>query len=358
LKKVSEFSFEIQSWYLLNKRDMPWRKSNDPYVIWLSEIILQQTQVIQGTPYFEKFIEAFPTLKHLAESTEDKVLILWQGLGYYSRARNLYETARFVYYNLGGQFPKDYQGLLKLKGIGDYTASAIASIAYNEPKAVVDGNVVRVIARLFKVEQAFDTAEGKHAIKQIAENLLDKLNPGQHNQAMMELGSLICKYQNPLCSICPANSFCLSGFDNSFLKYPVKTKKVSVKQLHYNFLVLLNHENKTWITRRTENGIWKNMFSFPLLETDELVEKEDVLKSFIEIYRLNNIELLETSSIKHTLSHRSILATFYLIRTKEGEKIEKNNIFEVGIEELKKNYSIPRLLSKYLEIKEVIRYFD
>jgi len=337
---------------------MPWRKTTDPYLIWLSEVILQQTQVIQGTPYFEKFVEAFPTIKHLAESSEDQVLKLWQGLGYYSRARSLYETGRHIYFNLQGQFPKNYLGLIQLKGVGDYTASAIASIAYNEPKAVVDGNVVRVISRLFKVEIAFDTAAGKNKIKQLAENLLDKTNPGQHNQAMMELGSLICKPQNPLCAICPVHTFCLSCLDNTFLNYPLKTKKVTVKELFFNFMVLLDENSKTWITRRIDKGIWKNMFTFPLIETEQLSKTEEILRNFSETYGLKDFEILETSTIKHSLSHRCILARFYLIRIKECDKIEKNNIFEVGIEELEKYYCIPKLISKYLEIKEVNNYFD
>ena len=388
VKKAKEgLGDKLLYWFDENKRSMPWRNTKDPYVIWLSEVILQQTQVVQGTPYFEKFIEEFPTLKDLAQSSEDKVLKLWQGLGYYSRARNMYETSKHIFYNLSGIFPANYNELLKLKGVGDYTASAIASIAYNEPVAVVDGNVVRVISRLFKVEQPFDSAEGKKNIKELAGQILNKKNPAEHNQGMMELGSLVCRPQNPLCHVCPIEEHCLARKDNTINNYPVKGKKTKTRVRYFNFVVPILPSGKTIITKRTGNDIWKNMFTFPLYE----MEKEISSKEFLPMIRkeYGDFELMKVTSLNHTLSHQIINANFYFLALKESlqyqttnqnydlQKLnepdvlyepdfknkykgtyQKNNIFEVEIKSLKEFYPLPRLITKCMEGKDVSIYFN
>lgn len=375
-------SYQLAQWYDANHRQMPWRKTKDAYTIWLSEIILQQTQVIQGTPYFEKFINEIPTLKNLAESSEDKVLKLWQGLGYYSRARNLLQTAKHIHFELNGVFPENYNDLLKLKGVGEYTAAAIASIAYDEPVAVVDGNVIRVISRLFKINEPANTSKGIKIIKELANQVLDKNHPARHNQAMMELGSLVCRPQNPNCTNCPLEAFCLSRKDNTMLSYPLKSKKTVSKKLFFNFVVPLLANDKTLITKRTANAIWKNMYTFPLYE----MEGESNENDFFQVIKndFGDFELFDIFVLKHILSHRVIAATFYLVALKNethhnvSESVstdrqdsinptdfknkykvtsEKNNTFEVEIKSLTEFYSLPRLITKYIESKEVKNYF-
>jgi len=336
---------------------MPWRKTKDPYTIWLSEIILQQTQVVQGTPYFERFISAFPGLKELAESTEDQVLKLWQGLGYYSRGRNLFYTAQHIYYEMNGKFPNTYMELLKLKGVGEYTAAAIASICHGEPVAVVDGNVVRVISRLFKIATPFSDSKGKAEIKSLAAILLDPTAAGIHNQAMMELGALICKPKNPLCNECPIEEHCLARKDNLVEDFPIKTPKLASKIRYFHFIVPLLTDQKTTLIKRTGNDIWKNMFTFPMIETYEETGYDMIITQMKDEFNLEVSELISISKLKHILSHRVIHASFYLIKVKENLLCEKNNTFDVGIKSLKEFYSLPRLITKYLETKEISIHF-
>jgi A/G-specific adenine glycosylase len=348
-------SEKLRAWYEINKRSMPWRLTQEPYKIWLSEVILQQTQVVQGTPYFEKFISEFPTLKDLAEASEDKVLKLWQGLGYYSRARNLLYTARFIHFELMGVFPKTYFELLKLKGVGEYTAAAIASISYNEPVAVVDGNVIRVISRLFKIDEPFNSGKGKKLFNEAAYQILDKNQPAQHNQAMMELGSLVCRPQNPDCNNCPLAEHCLALKDKVVLNYPIKLKKTSSKKLYFNFVVPVLDDRKTLITKRTGNDIWKNMYTFPLYASEEEIKEMKFIPTIREDF--GDFEVMKVSKIKHILSHRVIHATFYIIALKESGQSKKNNIFEVEINRLVEFYSLPRLITKFMESKDVSIYF-
>ncbi|MFM9944140.1 MAG: A/G-specific adenine glycosylase [Bacteroidia bacterium] len=355
-ENYEELSGNLIAWFELNKREMPWRLTKDPYSIWLSEIILQQTQVVQGTPYFKKFIVEFPTLKDLAASSEEKVLKLWQGLGYYSRARNMFETAKFIYFDLEGQFPDSYHKLLKLKGVGDYTAAAIASIAYNEPVAVVDGNVIRVIARIFKIKDAYDSGKGKRLITDLANLILNRKNPATHNQAMMELGSLICRPQNPTCNVCPLKAFCLANHDNTVLNYPVKSKKLKSRHRYFNFIVPILSKDKTILTQRTSSDIWKNMFTFPLIETERELSYDEFIPLLLDEYK--GCSLLKVSKINHILSHQVLNATFFLIAIKENRQFKKNNIFEVEIKSLKEFYSLPRLITKYMESKDVSSFFN
>ena len=237
---MKHFSEKIIAWYDQNKRDLPWRNTKDAYLIWLSEIILQQTRVDQGMDYYLKFAKEFPTVKHLAKADNEKVMKLWQGLGYYSRARNLHTTAKIISEKYHGKFPDEYSDILSLKGVGNYTAAAIASFAFNKPYAVVDGNVYRVLARVFGIESPIDSTQGKKEFETLATELLDRKKPASHNQAIMELGALQCKPVNPDCSICALNTMCFAYSKKRINELPVKAKKTKVRNRYFNYIVLLD----------------------------------------------------------------------------------------------------------------------
>ncbi|HET8808815.1 MAG TPA: A/G-specific adenine glycosylase, partial [Flavobacteriaceae bacterium] len=272
------FSEKLIDWYLPQKRELPWRNTVDPYKIWLSEIMLQQTRVAQGLPYYEVFLENFPAVFDLAKASEEKVLKLWQGLGYYSRARNMHFTAKYIAEEKNGEFPKTASGLLKLKGIGDYTAAAIASICFGEPVPVVDGNVYRALSRIFGIETPIDSTLGKKEFKQLAHQLIDPKKPAEHNQALMEFGALQCKPKNPLCETCPFQNSCMALQLGKIEKLPVKTKKIKTTLRHFNYLVFVSKNKQTLLQQRTGKGIWQNLYEFPLLES----EKEETRESFVQ----------------------------------------------------------------------------
>ena len=232
------FSQKIIFWYEHNKRDLPWRNTRDPYLIWLSEIILQQTRVDQGMSYYLKFVGEFPTVKQLAKADNEKVMKLWQGLGYYSRARNLHTTAKIILLEHKGVFPKEFETILALKGVGEYTAAAIASFAYNKPYAVVDGNVYRVLSRVFDISTPIDSTQGKKEFNHLAGELLDKNKPAIYNQAIMEFGAMQCKPINPYCAVCPLNTMCLAYSKKLVAELPVKSKKTKVRDRYFNYIVL------------------------------------------------------------------------------------------------------------------------
>jgi A/G-specific adenine glycosylase len=328
---MADFSTLIQEWYRLNKRDLPWRQSDSAYKVWISEIILQQTQVVQGLDYYVKFVSNFPTIFDLANAEEDEVLKLWQGLGYYSRARNLHFAAKQVVNEFNGVFPVSYNDLMKLKGVGEYTASAVSSIISNLPHAVVDGNVFRVLSRCFLVNTAINSTKGKKEFTILANSLLDVNNAGDHNQAIMEIGALVCKPKNPKCDSCPINSKCLSYVDGTMLNYPVKDKKVKVRNRYLNYLVTIDKKNIV-IKKRGPKDIWQGLFDFPLIETD--APAEDMGKG---IYL--------DKQIKHILSHQHIYASFWI---KEVEKLTAEGAEQiVEIKDLE-DFALPQLLVKYL----------
>lgn len=305
------------NWYLKNNRELPWRKTRNPYEIWLSEIMLQQTRVVQGLPYFLKFTDAFPTVFDLAAADESEVLKLWQGLGYYSRARNLHFTAKYVANELNGVFPDSYKELLKLKGVGDYTASAIASICFDEPAAVVDGNVYRVLSRFFGIDKPINTAEGIKEFKILAQSIIQKEEPGRYNQAIMDFGALHCKPQSPLCDECPLASNCVAFEKNIVSELPVKLKKIKVKKRFFNYLVIVTDKEETIFTERTGKGIWQGLYQFPLIETnssinvDELVSNED----FISLIPNNaEISLFNPTEVIHKLSHQHLYTKFWIVK--------------------------------------------
>ncbi|MCL4144887.1 UNVERIFIED_CONTAM: hypothetical protein GTU68_021054, partial [Idotea baltica] len=265
------FSRKILIWYGQNKRTLPWRRTRDPYKIWLSEIMLQQTRVAQGTPYYLKFISAFPKVEDLANATEEKVLKLWQGLGYYSRARNLHATAKMVVEIYDGKFPEKHQELLKLKGVGDYTASAISSICFDEPHAVVDGNVYRVLSRYFGVQIPINSTEGIKYFKKLANEVKDAENIRDYNQGIMEFGAIQCTPKKPNCLFCPLNGSCIALKERKTDTLPIKLKKTKVRNRYFNYLVPIFSDemgNKsTVLKQRKGKGIWQNLWEFPLLET-------------------------------------------------------------------------------------------
>lgn len=344
IKNGMIFSKQLIYWYLQNKRNLPWRLTLNPYTIWLSEIILQQTRVDQGTSYYLKFIKKFPTVFDLAEASEEQVLKLWQGLGYYSRARNLHFSAKYIVNELNGEFPTTYNELLKLKGVGDYTASAIASICFNEPTAVVDGNVYRVLARYFGIDTAINSSAGIKEFKQLAQQLIDEENPGTHNQAIMEFGALMCKPNNPDCAICPLNNSCYALSKNKVKDLPIKEKKATIKTRHFNYIVVQSTDHKTKILKR-ETGIWRNLYEFPLIESINFIDEKQLIEHeiFKELFTNmeTTVELFDKEVLVHKLTHQHIYVKFWVVTTTASVN------FAFSWDAVKK-YPVPALIDNFL----------
>jgi A/G-specific adenine glycosylase len=322
-----KFSNTLVYWYLHNKRDLPWRNTANPYYIWLSEIILQQTRVDQGMAYYLKFVSHFSTVKDLAFASEESVLKLWQGLGYYSRARNLHFSAKYIVNELNGKFPNTYLDLLKLKGVGDYTASAIASICFNEPTAVVDGNVYRVLSRYFGIATPINSTNGIKEFKKLAQELIDTQNPGNHNQAIMEYGARMCKPQNPNCENCPLNQSCIALSLNKVKDLPVKAKKLKVKNRYFNYLVIQTPLNKTKIVQR-KKGIWMNLYEFPLIETAQEIDEQNLIANdkFEKLFKnvSTSITLFNKDLLVHKLTHQHIYTKFWIVTTQDTPEFNQN----------------------------------
>ncbi len=329
---------------------MPWRSTVSPYKIWLSEIILQQTRVVQGTAYYLTFEKHFPTIFDLANASEEEVLKLWQGLGYYSRARNLHYTAKDIVENYNGKFPRTYKELLKLKGVGDYTASAIASICFNEGQAVVDGNVYRVLSRYYGVELPINSTEGVKYFKALAVKVMDVSNIRDYNQGIMEFGALQCVPKNPNCNSCPLNNSCVALQRNFVTTLPIKINKTKVKNRYFNYLVVVDNEGNTLIKQRTGKGIWQNLYEFPLLEvTENKVDVYDYYKKILPNLAVKSIVLYNEQPIVHKLSHQHLYTNFWVLRT--DETIENGK----AISELEK-YPVPVLIADFIKIFK-ISYF-
>ncbi len=339
----ANFSNKLINWYRENKRDLPWRNTTNPYNIWLSEIILQQTRVAQGLPYYVKFVKAFPTVKDLALADEQRVLTLWQGLGYYSRARNLHAAAKMVMNDFSGVFPKSYDDLIKLKGVGVYTASAVASFTNNESVAVVDGNVYRVLSRLHGVDLAINSTEGEKYFLKLANQLLDSERSAEYNQAIMEFGALACTPKKPMCNFCPFKSSCIAFNTNKVLELPVKLKKVKVKKRYFNFCIVINDKNEVLIQKRQGKGIWQHLFQFPLIETDKTLivgAGQDVDGEF-----LLEQELL-TLNKPHKLSHQHLYIRFFKASILDKDGL--NDLIWVSVKDLHK-YPFPIVLSNFIK---------
>lgn len=341
---MNEFSKTIREWYEVNKRELPWRESSDPYLIWISEIILQQTRVAQGYDYFVRFVSRFPDVKALAEAEEDEVMKFWQGLGYYSRARNLHAAAR----SMNGVFPKTYPEVLALKGVGEYTAAAICSFAYGMPYAVVDGNVYRVLARYFGIDTPIDSTEGKKLFAALAQEMLDEEHPADYNQGIMDFGAMQCTPQSPNCLFCPLAEGCVALRKGLVAKLPVKQHKTKTTNRFFHYIYVRAGAH-TFINKRTGDDIWKNLFELPLIETEKAVTEEEFLglKELREMLGEKSVVHLVCSGVKHVLSHRVIYADFYEVTVPE-ETDGFGGFLKIKAEELGQ-YAVPKLVQAFIE---------
>ena len=342
------FSDKVVKWYGVNKRDLPWRDTRDPYRIWLSEIILQQTRVNQGLPYYRKFVDKYPSVGALASAPRQEVLRLWQGLGYYSRARNLHECAQQVVAEHNSRFPDNYQALKRLKGVGDYTAAAIASIAFKEGVAVVDGNVFRVLSRVFGIDDPIDTTAGKKKFAALANEVINVKKPDLHNQAVMEFGAMHCTPKNPSCSDCILESGCFAAQHELQYSLPVKSRSIKVRDRHFYYFVIQNG-NTFLMKKRTEKDIWKGLFDFCMIEETKPIKIEKLVQRFNSIYSLNvkAKDLVLSDTYKHILSHQIINARFIFLKKVSNTFVKEPYAFysTKKIEDLPKPVLITRFLT-------------
>lgn len=359
---MSDFSKIIIDWYQSNKRDLPWRNTEDPFLIWVSEIILQQTRVAQGIDYYYRITEKFPDIKSLAGANEDDLLKLWQGLGYYSRARNMLKAARQLSEIHHNKFPEDYSEILKLSGIGKYTAAAISSFAFNLPHAVVDGNVYRVLSRVFGIDDPIDQEKSKRKFEALAQELLDTQRPGLHNQALMEIGALQCVPVNPDCSVCPLAPQCSALRLERINQLPLKSRRTTVLKKFFHYIYIFD-QGYTLLYQRDDSSIWKKLWEFPMIETDHLLTDSEIFSDefLLSVSKLTGYSVVDlhisgiSQPLKHLLSHREILARFVNIEIKynlskepPGQYFSNNTNFKrIPISEID-NYAIHRLMEKLL----------
>lgn len=338
-----------------NTRKMPWKGEKDPYKIWLSEIILQQTRVDQGLNYYNNFIKTFPTIQQLAKAPDEKVFKLWEGLGYYTRCRNLLATARYISKDLKGRFPDQYEDIKALKGIGPYTAAAISSFAYNLPHAVVDGNVFRVLARIFGISIATDTTEGKKIFTALADELLDTKKAGLYNQAIMDFGAVICKPALPLCTTCVFNKTCVAYLENKVNVLPVKEKKIKVRKRWF-YYVVLEHKNEIAIRQRTEKDIWQDLYEFPLIEAENEADKKTILQQIERKKWLlkKEYELLSISSLfRQQLSHQLIAGQFIKLQLKKKPVLKNDWVWVTKSKAM--TYAFPQFINQYLREPQIVQ---
>ena len=344
---MHEFGKILIAWYQQNKRNLPWRANNDPYFVWVSEIILQQTRVDTGTDYFLRFMNSFPDVFSLANAQENDVLKLWQGLGYYSRARNMHAAALQIKNEFNGVFPSTYIDIRKLKGVGDYTAAAIASISFGLPHAVIDGNVYRALSRLFGVETAIDTLKGKREFTELASLLIDRKNPGQFNEALMEFGALQCTPKNPNCRTCPFCDQCIALSKNEISNHPVKSKQTKIKKRYFNYL-LVNDGNCFYIEKRVARDIWHNLYQFPLIETSVAVTLEELVSNehFVKMFDPKDIVIDAMGpEIIHILTHQRLHVRF--IEIKSLEVVPPINWIKVSLSEMT-DFPVPKIIHNFL----------
>ena len=362
---MSNFSNNILIWYKSHRRDLPWRNTRDPYRIWISEIILQQTRVSQGYDYFLRFIERFPSVQVLANATEDEVMRLWQGLGYYSRARNLHAAAKSIVSKAVADntkkgiilveatgdnniFPKTYKEVRALKGVGDYTAAAICSFAYNMPYAVVDGNVYRVLARYFGITEPIDTTQGKKLFAALAQDQLDPSCPADYNQAIMDFGALVCTPQSPQCPDCPLAETCEALRNSKVNALPQKEKKLSTKTRYFHY-IWIKAGDYTFIRKRTERDIWQNLYEFPLVESDHQLTSDEVMQAINTLLVVGEKPqlVLLSQGVKHVLTHRVIIADFYqLILPSDTRSFASYQRIK---EDQLNDFAFPRLITLFLD---------
>ncbi len=352
---LNNFTFVLLNWYAQNKRLLPWREEKDPYKIWISEIILQQTRVAQGLNYYIRFIKRFPNIESIYEGGEQEVLKYWQGLGYYTRARNIYLAAIYLMENHHGKFPTNYDEILKIKGIGPYTAAAIASFAYQLPYAVIDGNVLRVFSRIFKIYDPIDSSKGKKKITDLANKLICKKDPSTFNQAIMDFGAIQCVPSNPDCENCCYSNVCYANLHYEQAVLPVKTKKNKIRNRYFYYLHI-QYQDKIYIQKRKTKDIWKGLYEFPLLELNEAINHEilPTYPAFQNLFKNLNWEIISVSSVyKHILSHQHIITMFINIIV--DKEINNTNFIPIYFNEIF-DYPISRLTEKYLESIEKINF--
>lgn len=341
---------QLIDWYSKNGRDLPWRQTNNPYIIWLSEIILQQTRIEQGMPYFYKFVEAYPTVKDFAEADEEDLLRLWQGLGYYSRVRNMHKAAKAVMTEFDGIFPSTYEDVITLTGVGEYTAAAISSFSINQKKAVLDGNVFRVLARYFGIDTAINSTAGKKQFLTIANEVISDKFPGLYNQAIMDFGATVCKPKAPVCENCILRLDCVAFSKNLIASLPIKTKGKPSRNRYFNYFII-EKDGAYVFTKRGADDVWANMYEFPLIETNEEIEISDLQQ--LEAYKTHfeGAEITPIgSSVKHILSHQNIYARFYRI-VDEKYIVKKNPSWNYynsdNLDKLAKHKLIFSFINKY-----------
>lgn len=348
MEDVISFREALIEWYASHRRDLPWRATQDPYKIWLSEIILQQTRVAQGLKYYESFVEQYPTVKDLAAADEDEVLSLWKGLGYYSRARNLHYTAQVIVKDYGGVFPPIYDEIIRLKGIGSYTAAAICSFAFQQPYPVIDGNVVRVISRLYGITDPVDSRDTRSKILQIVESLYDRDRPDEYNQAIMEFGALQCKPKSPDCGSCPFGSTCIAYLEGVVDVIPTKEKKIKRYKRYFHYLIIQDAD-RVWLRKRLGKDIWQGLYEFHLHESnDDTQLSHQVIESELSVLGIEQFTLDEVSEIRiQKLTHRDIHARFYHVSVPDLEGLTNDNYF---LEDQKKtsNFALPKIIVNYL----------
>jgi A/G-specific adenine glycosylase len=346
-----DFSYLIIDWYSKNSRDLPWRRTRDPYRIWVSEIMLQQTRVDQGLGYYERFISRFGDIESLAMAQEEEVMKLWQGLGYYSRARNMHEAAKTIQRDYNSRFPASYEEIRKLKGVGDYSASAISSIAFGKTCPVIDGNVMRVVARFTGMREAVNTAGGKKKIMEYLEGQIDHDKPGTFNQAVMELGALVCKPGSPRCRECPLVDGCVAYDQGLTTDIPVISKQKRLKTRFFHYIIILNKkegEDELWLRKRKENDIWKNLYDFPLIESERELGPDELMleKGWEQIAGRNDLRLKNvTGAQKYLLSHRELRVKFFIV---ECPDFTHQEYIRVKFSDCH-NYPVPRLIENILK---------
>src|SRR5690606_29902229 len=348
------FAVKLMNWYREKGRDLPWRATHDAYIIWLSEIILQQTRVEQGTPYFHRFVEAFPMVKELAEASEDEILRLWQGLGYYSRARNMHKAAKMVVQDFDGKFPRAYKDVICLPGVGEYTAAAVASFSANEPRAVVDGNVYRVLGRYFGINEPINSTQGKKMFAEIAQEMLDKRNPAVYNQAIMDFGALHCKPKNPLCEDCVFQMECVAFQEKLVEELPAKLKGKGSRNRYFHYFIVLEDE-QILMSKRGKGDVWTNLYEFPMIETVGDMSMTDLMAQadFVQYFEEDTILEPVGKQVKHVLSHQNIYARFYVVGdsgTLKNKKRGWNYYYCEKIDKLAKHKLIFSFLEKNVDL--------
>lgn len=352
-----DFKEIIIKWYNENRRELPWRNTDNPYYIWISEVILQQTRVVQGLGYYHRFIESFPTIKDLSVADIDRVMKVWQGLGYYSRARNLHNAAKQVMAEYNGELPKTYKELLKIKGLGPYSAGAIASFAFKEAVPAIDGNVYRVLSRVYGIFSSPETSLGKKEFYELTMELIDKKNPDTFNQALLDFGALQCVPRNPDCSICPFNDICFASRNNLVTQLPVKGKKIISRDRFFNYIII-RYNGSTFIQRREAGDIWTSLYEFPLIETPKPIEIEVLIKdkSWKALFMSTKTKILYISQpVKHLLSHQTLYTKFIVVEINKPNAYLSSHYIKTSIPTIQ-DYSVPKVIDNFLAAEPAEKY--